>query len=106
MRGSARRAIAIARADDLLSELHIREPQEIDVERIAMFKDAQVRYAPLTGIDGCLVREGASAVITVRNSLKFDGQRRFVIGHELGHFFLHPDTRQVETIDKHQVNNW
>jgi hypothetical protein len=106
MQGSARKAIAIARADGLLSELRIREPQEIDVERIAMFKDAQVRYAPLTGMDGCLVREGASAVITVRNSLKFDGQRRFVIGHELGHFFLHPDTRQVETVDKHEVNNW
>jgi Zn-dependent peptidase ImmA (M78 family) len=106
MPSSERKAIAVAKADDLLNELRIREPDEIDIERIAMFKGAEVRYAPLQGMDGCLVREAESAVITIRSSLKFEGQRRFVIAHELGHFFLHPHTRQIETVDKQQANNW
>jgi Zn-dependent peptidase ImmA (M78 family) len=106
MPSSDRKAIAVAKADDLLSELHIRQPDEIDIERIALFKGAEVRYGPLQGMDGCLVRKGESAIITIRSSLKFEGQRRFVIAHELGHFFLHPRTRQIETVDKQQANNW
>jgi hypothetical protein len=103
---SERKAIAVARADELLRELQIREPAEIDIERIAIFKGADVRYASLHGMDGCLVRQGDSAVITVRSSLSYDGQKRFVIGHELGHFFLHPNTRQIETVDHEQTTNW
>ena len=106
MATTERRAIAIAKADELLSELHIQKPDEIDIERIALFKGADVRYAHLDGMDGCLVSEGNSAIITVRDSITYEGQKRFVIGHELGHFFLHPRTRQVETVDKEQIANW
>jgi IrrE N-terminal-like domain len=101
-----RKAIAIAKADELLSELRIREPDEIDIERIALFKGVDVTYAHLDGMDGCLVSAGDSAIITVRDSISYEGQKRFVIGHELGHFFLHPRTRQVETVDKEQTANW
>ena len=106
MASSERKAIVVAKADELLRELYIREPSEIDIERIAIFKGADVRYAALDGMDGCLVRRGNSAVITVRSSLAYEGQKRFVIGHELGHFFLHPNTRQIETVDKEQAANW
>src|ERR1700747_438356 len=101
-----RKAIAVAKADELLSELRIQEPDEIDIERIALFKGADVRYANLDGMDGCLVSAGNSAIITVRDSITYEGQKRFVIGHELGHFFLHPRTRQVETVDNEQTANW
>jgi Zn-dependent peptidase ImmA (M78 family) len=103
---SERKAIAVAKADELLRELQIRAPTEIDIERIAIFKGAYVRYAALRGMDGCLVRQGDSAVITVRSSLNYEGQKRFVIAHELGHFFLHPNTRQIETVDNEQTTNW
>ncbi len=100
------KAIAVAKADELLAELQIEEPDEIDVERIAFFKGASVCYAGLHGMDGCLVRFGNSAVITVRDSLSYEGQKRFVIGHELGHFFLHPKARQIEIVDQEQTTNW
>lgn len=106
MASSQRKAIAVAKADDLLAELQIREPSEIDIERIAIFKNAQVRYAALRGMDGCLVRKDDRAIITVRSSLRYEGQKRFVVAHELGHFFLHPDTRQIETVDHKQTTNW
>jgi hypothetical protein len=101
-----RRAIAVAKADELIAELRVQEPGEIDIERIAIFKGADVRYAPLDGMDGCLVRSGDSAMITVRDSISYEGQKRFVVGPELGHFFLHPHTRQIETVDKEQIANW
>ncbi len=106
MPSSERKAIAVARADALLTELRINQPGEIDVERMAIFKGAEVQYAALRGMDGCLVRRGDSAVITVRNTLSYAGQTRFVIAHELGHFFLHPKTRQIETAHKEQAANW
>src|ERR1700733_3225133 len=103
---SAREALAPARARQLLKELNILQPHEIDIERIAAFKDAPVRYEPLDGMDGRIVREGNAAIITVNSSIKYEGQRRFVIAHELGHYFLHPHTRQIESVNQEQTNNW
>lgn len=101
-----RKTIPLLRARELLSELRILEPDEIDIERIALFKDVEVRHEPLQGMDGCIVREGAAAVITVNTRIDFEGQKRFVIAHELGHFFLHPKTRQVESVNQEQTTNW
>src|ERR1041385_8225944 len=101
-----RKTIPLLKARELLNELRILEPDEIDIERIALFKDAEVRYEPLQGMDGCIVREGAAAIITVNSRIDFEGQKRFVIAHELGHFFLHPKTRQVESVSQEQTTNW
>lgn len=102
----ARKTIAVTKARELLRDLNILAPDEIDIERIAVFKGADVRYEPLKGMDGCIVREGKGAIITVNNAITYEGQRRFVIAHELGHFFLHPYTRQIETVSRDQTNDW
>jgi Zn-dependent peptidase ImmA (M78 family) len=102
----ARKTIALTKARELHKELNILQPEEIDIERIALFKDAQVRYEPLQGMDGCIVREGQAAIITVNSAITYTGQKRFVIAHELGHYFLHSDTRQVESVNQDQTNNW
>ena len=102
----ARKAIPVAKARELHRELNILEPGEIDIERVAFYKDAQVRYEPLEGMDGRIVREGKAAIITVNSAITYEGQKRFVIAHELGHYFLHPSTRQVESVSQDQTNNW
>lgn len=102
----ARKTIAAVKARDLLKELNILEPDEINVELIAAYKNAPVRYEPLEGMDGRIVREGNSAIITVNSGINYVGQKRFVIAHELGHFFLHPKTRQLETVNQEQTTNW
>jgi len=102
----ARKTIAALKARELLKELNILEPDEIDVELIAAYKNAPVRYEPLKGMDGRIVREGDTAIITVNSGISYEGQKRFVIAHELGHFFLHPKTRQVESVNKEQTTNW
>jgi len=102
----ARKTIASAKARELLKELNILEPDEIEIELIAAFKNAPVRYESLEGMDGRIVREGNAAIITVNSAITYEGQKRFVIAHELGHFFLHPNTRQVESVNQEQTNNW
>jgi hypothetical protein len=102
----ARKTIAALKARDLLKELNILEPGEINVELIAAYKLAPVRYEPLEGMDGRIVREGDSAIITVNSGITYEGQKRFVIAHELGHFFLHPKTRQLESVNQEQTTNW
>lgn len=102
----ARKTIAALKARELLKELNILEPDEINVELIAAYKNAPVRYELLKGMDGRIVREGNSAIITVNSEITYEGQKRFVIAHELGHFFLHPKTRQVESVNQEQAGNW
>jgi hypothetical protein len=46
------------------------------------------------------------AIITVNSNLTYPGQKRFVIAHELGHFFLHPNARQFDAVDAAQATNW
>lgn len=102
----ARKAIPLAKARELLAELHLEEPSEIDPEAIAFKKGANVQEEPLEGMDGNIVREGDRAIITVNSRLNYPRQKRFVIAHELGHFFLHPHARQFDTVDTAQATNW
>src|SRR5258706_6007823 len=101
-----RRTIPLVRARGVIQELNIREPDEIDVEAIAAHYGAFVRDAELKGSDGSVVIGGGHAVISVRKTIDFEGQRRFVIAHELGHFFLHPKARQIDEVDARQASNW
>lgn len=101
-----RYASASCRARDLLDELRIRTPSEIEIDKIAAYKDAPVRYAELNGCDGRMVRMGNLALITVRESIERLGQRRFVVAHELGHVLLHPDLRQIDEVDRKQARNF
>jgi len=41
---------AVCRARDLITELQIQDPAEIVIEKIAAYKGAPVRYAPLARI--------------------------------------------------------
>ena len=103
---NARQSIPVIRARELLRSLYIEKPDEIEIEKIAYYKNAEVRFEPLKGMDGSIVTKDGAAIITVNNSISYLPQTRFVIAHELGHFFLHPKIRQVETVDAAQINNW
>ena len=73
------------RAEDLLDELGITEPNEIDVEAIAAYCDAFVVYEYLSGSEARIVGNGDKAFITV-NTQSPSSRQRFSIGHELGHW--------------------
>src|SRR5574337_316664 len=71
--------------DQLLDELGITSPDEIDIEAIAFHCDATIRYRPLTGCSGRIVGNGNHAIITV-DSNSSRPRQRFSAGHELGHW--------------------
>lgn len=72
-------------ANELLRELGISEPQDIDIYAIAHYCGATVLEQELKGCEARIVGLGDSALITV-NSLASPNRRRFSAAHELAHW--------------------
>lgn len=69
----------------LLAQLGITTPADIDLEVIAQFCGATIVYEALAGCEACIIGVGDKATITVnRNSSR--PRQRFSGGHELGHW--------------------
>ena len=71
--------------ENLLLELGITEPEEIDIEAIAFYTGATVVYRNLDGCAARIVGKRDKAVISVDPSTN-KGRQRFSIGHEVGHW--------------------
>lgn len=106
MNGFARYTIPIVKARELIEKLCIEDPSEIDIALIAAYEDAPVQEKELHGSDGRMVRADGVAMITVRQTIEYPGQKRFVIAHELGHVLLHPHVRQIDEVKLSQASNW
>jgi hypothetical protein len=70
---------------EILAELGIHDPEDLDIEAIAFHCGATIVYRPLFGCEARIVGVGDKAIITVnaRSSLE---RKRFSAGHELGHW--------------------
>lgn len=69
----------------ILTELGIREPEDLDVEAIAQHCGATIRYANLKGCAARIMGFRDRAIITVDPRVN-RGRQRFSAGHELGHW--------------------
>ena len=75
-------------AEELLQDLGVTEPDEIDLEAIAFYAGARVRYRALDGCEARIVGTNDQAIISV--GLHSPRRRqRFSIAHELGHWHHH-----------------
>ncbi len=101
-----RRAIAEAEARRIIEKLRILSPDEINLEAIAMHFNVRVRERSLSGCEARIVREENKGVISIKNSISPYGRKRFAIAHELGHFFLHPDTKQLSRCTDADFHEW
>jgi Zn-dependent peptidase ImmA (M78 family) len=72
-------------AAQLLNELGITQPNEIDIEAIAQHCGATVVYDVLSGCEARIVGADESAIITVNRSTS-RGRERFSAAHELAHW--------------------
>lgn len=79
----------VAAADALRRELGVRHPLALDLELVLHDRGALVGEGEVRGARACLTRVGARAVVTVAKALPRE-ERRFSLGHELGHCVLHP----------------
>jgi IrrE N-terminal-like domain len=75
-------------AERLLQELGVTEPSEIDLEAIAFYLGARVRYRPLDGCEARIIGSTDTAIITVNERSSYR-RKRFSIAHELGHWCHH-----------------
>lgn len=83
----------------------VGEPNEIDLETIAwQVGQLQVEYGELDTAEGRLVAGNNGGFIRVRDGIRPLGRRRFVIGHELGHFCLHKLPSALDTFA--QLTDW
>ena len=77
-------------ANDVLASFDVQSPDEIDLETIAWrMGRLRIRYGGLQGCDGRIIAGPEGGIIRVRRSPSL-GRERFTIGHEMGHFALHP----------------
>ena len=72
-------------AEAILRRLGVTDPSEIDLEAIAWYLGARVRYRPLSACEARIVGTADQAVITV-NARASRRRKRFSVGHELGHW--------------------
>ncbi len=75
-------------AEQLLKDLGVVEPKDIDLEAIAYSTGALVKYQNLSGCEARIVGRDNKAVITINKDVR-PARRRFSIGHELGHWHHH-----------------
>jgi Zn-dependent peptidase ImmA (M78 family) len=81
--------LARLRAKKILKDLRIESRDEIDVEAIAAYYGVFAMAGGIQGADGRLIRYGDRGIVRIRNDIVQVGRRRYVLAHELGHFFLH-----------------
>ncbi len=85
---------AQAAAFRIWKELGHPHPSEVDLSDLAQFRDVTVAQGDLSGAEGRLTRMDGKGIIRVNRKIKREGQRRFTIAHELGHWELHKDLNQ------------
>lgn len=97
---------AVLAAERLIDYYGISAPEQIKLEQIAMDRGVFVHKGKLSGMDGFLLRKGSRGFVRVRESITSIGQRRFVIGHELGHWELHAGVSQAWLCTSNDIHDY
>jgi len=97
---------AVGAARRIVSSFGVADPSEIDVEAWAYEQGAVVTNAPLRGASGRLVRRGGRGIIRVDSSITLEGQKRFCVAHELGHFLLHARREPIAACEPETMLFW
>lgn len=94
------------KALEVLQNVGWSQPSDLSVEEIAFCHKVFVKDIPIKGSEGRILINGDSAVVSVDSNIKPEAKRRFVIAHELGHFFLHSNLSPLY-VDTHKtLSEW
>jgi len=70
---------------DILKEIGIYQPEDIDLELVAFHLNAEVRYSPLSNYEGQIIGTDSHAIITL-DDRGHPLRQKFSLGHEIGHW--------------------
>ena len=90
---------------EILAELGIREPEDLDIEAIAQYCGATIQYKPLAGCEARIMGLDDAAIITVNVNSSVERQR-FSGGHELGHWMRDRRTASFRCDEQMFVREW
>jgi len=94
-------------ARNLLRELKVKEVEDLwDIELLAYYRNALVRYAQLDGAEARLSVVGRKAIITISDKTTNVHRKRFSVAHELGHFEMHSLNDGVEFCTGRDIDTW
>lgn len=82
-------------ARQVLAELRLSRPFDVDIDDIAWLRGALVKDIPMSGAQGRCCRVGTEARISVNQQVKYLPRRRYIVAHELGHLEIHRDRNQL-----------
>jgi Zn-dependent peptidase ImmA (M78 family) len=85
------------KAKALIDYYHLSSPDDLNLEEIANAERLIIEEADLTGCMSRITFTADYGLITIDSKIKEEGQKRFSIGHELGHFFHEKDGTAVRT---------
>jgi len=91
----ASKTLPLLAANKIWSTYGFMSPKELVIEDLAMAMNIFVVDARLDSAAARLVRRGDYGLIRVSDALRYSGQRRFAIAHEIGHFVLHKKVSQL-----------
>ncbi len=91
--------------EQILAELGIKEPEDLDIEAIAEYCGAAVHYKPLYGCEARIVGYRDRAIITI-NQNSSRGRKRFSGGHELGHWMCDRGQAAFRCEYENYVKGW
>jgi Zn-dependent peptidase ImmA (M78 family) len=76
-------------AQKLMAECGIDDPTVLPLDWIVYGRGATLVEKPLNNSEGRIVFGKNKAIITLNSNIAYEGKKRFVIAHELGHFEMH-----------------
>jgi Zn-dependent peptidase ImmA (M78 family) len=82
-------------AQQLMQECGIDDPTELPLDLVVSGRGATLIEKSLENSEGRIVFGKDRAIITVNSNITYEGKKRFVIAHELGHYEMHRDHIQM-----------
>jgi Zn-dependent peptidase ImmA (M78 family) len=93
-------------AKKLLQKYCITTPNEIPLEDLIFAEGAYFESKTISGSQGRIIFKGNTAYISISNTIFHAGKRKFVIGHELGHFILHKNLAHFFNCNEKDFLEW
>ena len=90
---------------EILAELGVRDPEDLDIEAIAQHCGATIRYKPLSGCEARIMGLGDAAIITINAASPLE-RKRFSGGHELGHWMRDRGTASFQCNEQMFTREW